>query len=87
MYQAYEAERPDNTFRFRDMGTLMRKFRGTAWRLNAHMFSGGTHEVEITRPDYRRGNIPRVMARLRVPPEAVHAALGDRPADGGGDKL
>lgn len=73
MYEAYEPDDPYNTFTFHNMGTLMRKFRGTEWRITPYMSSGSTHEIQITRPNLRYGGL-RTMAVVRVPYAAVDAA-------------
>ncbi len=73
MYEAYEPDDPYNTFRFRDMGTLTRKFRGTNWRVTTGMSSGATHEIQIYRPDPRKPGGRILMAVVRVPYAAVAA--------------
>lgn len=46
MYEAYEPIRPRKVFSFRDMGTPVRRFRGTDWHISEGMSSGATHRVQ-----------------------------------------
>lgn len=80
MYEAYRVTDPHQPIRFRDMGTLTRRFKGTDWQITPYMSSGATHEVQILRRNRKAGGHD-VVATLRVPYAAVDAAPDEHPTD------